>query len=344
MAKQYEVTSRLSPLGGDDDTLDEELVDNPLTRAAKKQIAQEDGDEPLLDIDDEIEDEDPEESDDEDGDEEDSDEEVEGDDEDVESEEADEEDEEESYSKRVKKRIMREKRRADALQTQLIENDTRLRRLEQRLEAEADEGKLKAKKESVESSLTALRADKRAALEEGDTDKQIEIDDKILDLKADLRQAEREAKDARQRLEETRSSGDEVIDGINIGKLPPKAQDWIARHKEFRSDPKFRRAVLATDAFLTSKGMNHQSDSYWKRLEREIAGDFPDYFPKPRKQQQKPRSTTGGTKGLGNRPDVDKRRGKVRITSEDKRNMQRFGLDPNNRDHIREYAHTKLTS
>jgi hypothetical protein len=171
----------------------------------------------------------------------------------------------------------------------------------------------------------------------------IELDEKIFDVRADLRSAETKANEARQRLEETKRTG-EVIDGIDLGKLPPKAREWINAHPQFRSDEKFRRAVLATDNYLASKGLNHQSEDYWQKLEREVAEDFPQYFKKKPTIRRKPASATSGSKGTGRSAEVDRKRGKVRITAEDKRNMIRFNLDPNNRDHIREYAASKLTS
>lgn len=337
--KNYDVQSDFGPLHGDpfsEDDLHDEEVDNPLTRAAKKQINQEE--DPELDIDEKFEvDEDEEEPEEDDT-------ESEGDEEDdSEAESEEDEDEDDSYSGKVKKRILREKKRSDRLQNQLSETEARLARLESRWEAEADEAKLSKVKEESESKLSDLRAQKKEALEEGDTDKVMELDEQIFDLRADLRSAETQAKEARQRLDENKGGG-EVIDGIDLGKLPPKAREWIDSHPQFRSDDKFRRAVLATDNYLASKGLNHQSADYWQKLEREVAEDFPQYFKKKPTVRRKPASATSGSKGVGRSAEVDRKRGKVRITSEDKQNMIRFNLDPNNRDHVREYAASKLTS
>jgi len=332
MSKQYEVENRFSPLHSDDveEELHDEEIDNPLTRAAKKQIREEEGEAPELDIDQkfEVEDEaEPEADEDEDAE--------------PAAEAEEEEDDEGDYSARVKKRILREKKRADRLQTQLSENESRLARLEQRWEAEADEKKLTEKRQSAEEQLTKLRSEKKAALEEGDTDKQIEVDEKILDLKAELRVAESEAREARRRLDESKATG-EVIDGIDLAKLPPKAREWIDAHPQFRTDAKFRRAVLAADNYLVARGLNHQQAEYWKKLESEVSEDFPRYFRKETKITRKPTSSTAGSKGAG--PESAQRKGKIRITADDKRNMIRFGMDPNNRDHLREFAQAKLTS
>jgi hypothetical protein len=325
--------------GNDEAELEDEMVDNPLTQAAKKQIAAEEGgDDSELDIDHKFEVED-------DQDEDETPDEI--DDEDEEAEEQDdeepEEEEDEDYSTRVKKRIAREKRRSDRLQAQLSENEARLARLESRWEAEADEKKLSATREKIDQSLTDLRAQKREALEEGDTDKLLEIDEKIFDLRADLRNAETKAEEARRRLDESRRTG-EVIDGIDLGKLTKEARSWIDDHPQFRTDEKFRRAVLAADQYLTAKGMNHQSKDYWQRLEREVSEDFPRYFKKKATVRRKPVSATAGSKGATVSEKSERARGKVRITAEDKRNMIRFGFDPQNRDHLREWAAAKLTS
>lgn len=345
--KRFEIDSQFSPLHGGDDDLgfEDEMVDNPLTQAAKKQIAQEEGEELDIDRKFEVDDEDDEGDDGSAEDELDTeDEEAEDDGEEESEPDEEEEDDDESYSTRVKKRIAREKRRSDRLQAQLSENEARLARLEARWEAEADEKKLEETRGDIQSKLEKLRAEKREALEEGETDKLLEIDEQIFDLRADLRNAETKAKEARQRLEESKRNG-EVIDGIDLGKLPKQARDWINDHPEFRTDEKFRRAVLAADHYLSAKGLNHQTKEYWQRLEREVAEDFPKYFKKGKATtRRKPVSPTAGTKGTAQSEKTLRARGKVKITAEDKANMVRFGFDPNNRDHLREWAAAKLTS
>lgn len=339
--KRFEVESQFSPLhgGNDESELEDEMVDNPLTQAAKKQIASEEGgDADELDIDHKFEVEDDQEEDETPDEIDDEDEEA-----DEEAEDEPEEEEDEDYSTRVKKRIAREKRRSDRLQAQLSENEARLARLESRWEAEADEKKLEETRGTIEKSLSELRAQKREALEEGDTDKTLEIDEKIFDLRADLRNAETKAEEARRRLDESKRTG-EVIDGIDLGKLTKEARGWIDDHPQFRTDEKFRRAVLAADQYLTAKGMNHQSKDYWKKLESEVSEDFPRYFKKKATVRRKPVSATAGSKGATVSEKSERARGKVRITADDKRNMIRFGFDPQNRDHLREWAAAKLTS
>lgn len=340
--KRFDIQSQFEPLHGDTEHEDfeDEMVDNPLTRAAKKQIAQEEsGEDPDLDIDQKFD------VDDEDGSDEDAD--SEDDEQDEEEEEAEapaeEEDETESYSDKVKKRIGREKKRSDRLQNQLSETEARLARLEARWEAEADDKKLTETQAQAQTKLEQLRATKREAIENGDTDKLMEIDDQIFDVRADLRNAETKAKEARQRLDETKRTG-EVIDGIDLGKLPKEARAWIDNHPQFRTDDKFRRAVLAVDNYLAAKGLNHQTKEYWEKLEREVAEDFPKYFKRKPEIRRKPTTTTTGSKGASVSERSERARGKVRITADDKRNMERFGLDPKNRDHLREFAAAKLTS
>lgn len=348
--KRFDIQSQFEPLHGDPEHEDfeDEMVDNPLTRAAKKQIAREEGGEPELDIDKKFELEDDDEDDPDEETDLDEDAEADEDDEADEPEGAaadddEDEDDDDSYSERVKKRIRREKKRSDRLQSQLSETETRLARLEARWEAEADEKKIAEKREKTQTKLEELRAQKREAIENGDTDKQLEIDEQIFDLRADLRSAETKAEEARRRLEESKRSG-EVIDGIDLGKLPPQARSWIDKHPQFRTDEKFRRAVLAVDNYLTSKGLNHQTEAYWKKLEKEVAEDFPKYFKRKPEVRRKPASATAGSKGATVSEKNGRLRGKIRITAEDKRNMERFGLDPKNRDHLREFAAAKITS
>lgn len=268
-------------------------------------------------------------------------EEDDGEDGEQEEEEDDEEEEasdDQKYSKNVKKRIDRERRRANRERQRREALESRLGKVENRLKRQADADAFAERKEEINGKLANLRKKKVEAIEEGNTEDQVELDDQILDLRTELRVEERRVKDAK----ETTDDLSDVADGIDYSKLAPKAQDWIGEHPEFKTDSKFKRQVIAADSYITSKGSNPNSDKHYARLEEMLQDDFPEYFDeKPKRKKRKRRKPPVTESGRKVKVRTRNRRGRVKITREDKQNMMRFGLDPSDPKHLREYAAVK---
>lgn len=270
----------------------------------------------------------------------------EGDDEGEEEEEEgeDEVDEEEDdddakYSKNVKKRIDRERRRANRERELREATQVRLDRIEAREDARANKDSFNEFEQETTGKLSDLRKKKAQAIEEGDTEAQMDIDDQMLDLKADLRTRKSSLDEATARLDDIKDTTDGIE--VDVTKLGAKAQAWIAAHPEFNTDGKFRRAVLAADNFITTSGSNPNTKKHYEKLEGLIAKDYPDYFPKKRSSKRnKPAVTETGRKA-SKKFTGSRRRGKVTLTSADKENMRRFSLDPSNPEHLRQYAANK---
>ena len=252
-----------------------------------------------------------------------------------------EDDDDQKYSKNVKKRIDRERRRANRERDLRQATQKRLDRIEARQDARANEDSFRQEEGEINGKLADLRKQKAQAIEEGDTDLQIDLDDQMLDLKADLRTKRAVVDEAKARLKDIEADTQDGNIDIDVTKLGAKAQAWINAHPEFETDPKFRRAVLAADNFITTSGSNPNTAKHYEKLEGLIAKDYPDYFPKAKaRKRNKPAVTEGGRKS-SKKFTGSRRRGKVVITSADKENMRRFGLDPSNSEHLRNYAANK---
>ena len=258
-------------------------------------------------------------------------------------EEADEEDEDEgeSYSKKVKARIDRERRRANRERERREALESRLTRLESRAKVDADEKEFESFKATTEAKLAELRAKKKEAIENGDTDAQIDLDEKILDARSDLKVREARVKEAK---EVTRDEG-EIGDGIDLSKMPPKAREWIDRHPRFKNDARFRRIVLAADNLVSGRGLNPNTERYYDAIEKIVADDFPDEFGKSKRKDRDERKGRKPvvTNGRRNQGAAEHRKpGRVKITADDKARMSQFGLDPENPQHLREWAANKM--
>lgn len=344
---RYAVESDFEDLHGnpaEDVDLDVDLSDsdNPIIRA----FAGEDDDEswtPPAD-DDELEEdeEDGEEEDEEDDESEDDgeadDEESEEDDDDEGDDDEEEEDGDERYSKKVQKRIDRER---DARRREREASDRRYRRLEKRLELRDAKDEWRDKQSDINDKLKDLREKKTEAIEEGDTAAQVDIDEQILDLKAEIKAGKERLATLQKDLEN---------DDADTGReTPPTGQRWLEKYPEFHSNPKFRNAVLRADEQVADLGLDKNTDAYYTKIEEIVGVSFPDIVKtrKPKttvkKKRRKKPAVGGGSKAgsSARKRTTSKRRGRVRLTKQDQANMRIFGMDPSNAEHVKAWAESK---
>jgi len=342
MSRKYQVESEFADLHenvdpfGDDVEVDIEDSDNEIVKAAlrdeKDSLKAKDG-QPDEDDDDLFDDISPTLPDD--FDEEDEDGQDEDGDEEEDTEDEDDEEDADSYSKKVRKRIEREKRRADRERERREALEQRFSKIEAKLAQQANEDAYNLRKDEIEGKIAELKKKKAEAYENGDTDAQVEIDDQMLDLRTELRFEKSKLKEA----QETKAELDSSDDGIDYDKLAPKAREWVEAHPSFKSDKRFQRAVLAADSLISSKGSNPNTDKHYEKIQSLVEDEFPQYFDKKtQRPRRKPPVQESGRKAPTKR---SRRPGKVVITRTDKANMMRFGLDPQNPKHIREYARNK---
>jgi hypothetical protein len=351
--KNYQIESDFDDLRGNpDDAVDLEVdfsdTDNPIIKAALEEGSEDENWTPPKDDEDQddgkkLDDEDDDDLEDlEDNDEgdEDDDEEDAGDD----DEEDDDEDEDDGkYSKNVQKRIDRERNRRKAEREAA---DARISKLERENAVIRKENAVNAAKAKAESELAKLRKAKVDAKEEGDTEKEVEIDEKILDVKTELRVAESELKIAQESLD---SDTNAVTDGT-----PPAGLKWLQKYPQFHTNQQFQKVVLTADRMVSDRGFDRNTDSYYEEIEKICAVQFPEIV-KPAKKQtrkgktqatarKKRRSAVGGTSKAGARKASRTRSGQIRLTKADQHQMEVFGMDPRNPDHIREWASNKTGS
>lgn len=121
----------------------------------------------------------------------------------------------------------------------------------------------------------------------------------------------------------------------------PLAVAWIDRNKIWFNNPEYaghKHFVLGVDAQLIKEGYDKHSPTYYAELDKRVDKAFPVLR----------RSMGAGTAppvapvGAGGSKVVAK--GSVRLNRDDLANMRRFGLDPTNKQHLREYAVNKRSS
>jgi len=244
-------------------------------------------------------------------------------------EEEDEEDEsdDEKYSKSVQKRIDRERelRRRDK-----EDADRRIAKLENREKLRDAESEFSKAEQEASSKLKKLKQRKVDALEEGETAKVVDIDDEILDIKADLKAQQIELKRTKAEIE---SNNDSTTGSDNT---PAAGKKFLEKYPEFHTNKQFREVLLLTDRSVAARGLDKNTEEYYAEIERILKPQFPKIVKTvkvAKKRKRKVRSAVGGTTQAGTRRSNRKpsRRGRIRLTKEDQANMEIFGLDPTNK-------------
>ena len=120
----------------------------------------------------------------------------------------------------------------------------------------------------------------------------------------------------------------------------PKAVEWLKRNKTWFFSQDYAgivEEVKAIDNKVANEGYNKNSDEYYKELDRRIDKRFPAL---------RKRKTGGGSPvaPASSAPARNVSKNTVVIGKQDKINMRRWGLDPANKEHLREYARNKRAS
>lgn len=357
MGKKYVVESDFDDLHGNADEpadLDVDLSDseNPIIKAA---LSGEDDDWTPPEDDDKDEDEDEatdddegEDEDDVDGDEDededseqDSDEDGDEDEDEDESEDDEEEDDDEKYSKKVRARIERER---EARRRDNESSNRRIAKLEKKGELRDARDDFKATKQESESKLRKLRKQKIEALDEGDaTETVVDIDDQILDIKADLKAKELELKQR-----ETDLESDDDVD--TSSGTPEVGRKFLAKYPQFHTNKRFRDVLLLTDKAVAARNFDKNTQEYYDEIEDILRPQFPKIVKKKsvrvtnkRKKPKRKRSAVGSTTRAGTRRTGSKRRrgSVVRLTKGDQQQMKIFGMDPTNPTDVKAWADSK---
>jgi len=117
----------------------------------------------------------------------------------------------------------------------------------------------------------------------------------------------------------------------------PQAVKWLERNKAWFANPKFaghRAFALAEDLQLVREGYDKTSDEYYTELDRRVDEAFPSL-------RKKGKPTSSPVAPASSSPARNTPSNVVKLTKADLSNMRAFGLDPSNKEHLREYAKSK---
>jgi hypothetical protein len=230
------------------------------------------------------------------------------------------------YSEKVRKRIAKEvAKRAEAEQKAV--------NLEQRL-AELEKKTFDLAGKSLKNNYSSVSAELKTAIEEGNTDKQVELYEKMADIRGQM-----------SKTEELSSSVPKVEK--KQAETPPLAADWVKENREWFNKPGYRKETAMAygiDAELTEEGWDVNDPDYYIEMDKRLKSSGMAYFSKNEEDTvqtdknvvQKNNRVQSPVAGVSRKKETDSNR--VKLTQDDIRTAQTFGIDINDEAALKRFA------
>ena len=236
------------------------------------------------------------------------------------------EEQEPDYGPKVQKRIQKlvgQRREAEIQAREIQEQNAQLQKRLERLE----QGSQKSSEEQFNQRYSQTKQALHKAVEEGDTEAQVNFQEQMADMRAAMRIAEMQKQQSQQRAAASPTVGRAQQAAQNPA--PPKAMSWWQKNNWFNASGYEREtaAARAIDVQLDLEGFDKNSDEYYDHLNNRLQKVFPELSsePSPSKPRTKSRPpvapTTGGSSYKGNR---------VKMSQEHLRMARELGINDAN--------------
>jgi hypothetical protein len=251
----------------------------------------------------------------------------------------------------------------DLLKVAKADKELALRLQEERDErasliAEREQGHLQQRQQQLQAvnkrlgelpdEIKDIKSRLKKAKEEGDTDGEIELSDQLYRL----RQEEQLAQLAKPQIEQALAAGPERQEQPKRQQRQAEAMQprnqLAAQYKQrnpWIGNPRYRgqtERLAQIDETMAAEGLDPSKPEYFRELDRRMRVHYPDL----------PRQGAAARPTTGRSPVAPAPRGvvasqsntsnRVRLTREDVENMQRFKIDPKDKEAVARYAREKL--
>ncbi len=216
------------------------------------------------------------------------------------------------------------KRNYDALNKRVVDIEATV---QSRISAEA----LQRQEGELNNRLLTLRAQKKAAIEAGETDQQILLDEEIADVVSDIKQGRRQQQEAEATAKEIAKTKTEIKPAPNR-----HLTRWMRQNGDaYRTDDEFRAAAQIHDRNIKGEGYDENSPEYFEELSKRLKKRFPDIVKKTSKTPPRSKHPLEGSdaertvvrRALANSLDIQVKGNKARLTKQHFRIMKNFGMD-----------------
>ena len=233
--------------------------------------------------------------------------------------------EEPEYGPKVQKRIQKlvgQRREAEIQARQIQEQNAQLQKRLERLE----QGSQQSAEQQFNSRYVQTKAALHRAVEEGDTDAQVNYQEQMADMRAAMRVAQAQQQGRQQQQQRQRQQPQQQR---QQAAPPEKAMGWWQQNNWFNAAGFEREtaAARAIDVQLDLEGFDKNSDEYYDHLNNRLQKVFPELSSgsspsKPRTKSRPPVApTTGGSSYKGNR---------VRMSQDHLRMARELGINDAN--------------
>jgi len=229
------------------------------------------------------------------------------------------------YGPKVQKRIQKlvtQRREAEIQAKNIQEQNAQLTKRLERLE----QGSQKSAEENFNQRYAQTKQALTTAVEEGDTEAQVNFQEQMADMRAAMRIADMQKQQGQQQQQQRQQQQRQQPQQPAQNPAPPKAMGWWKENNWFNSAGFEREtaAARAIDVQLDLEGFDKNSDDYYDHLNNRLQKVFPELSSgsSPSKTRTKSRPpvapTTGGSSSYkGNR---------VRMSQEQLRMARELGI------------------
>jgi hypothetical protein len=230
------------------------------------------------------------------------------------------------YSEKVRKRIAKEVAKRAEAEQKAVE-------LEQRL-ADLEKKTFDIASKSLKNNYTTVSSELKTAIEEGNTEKQVELYEKMADIRGQMSKTE-ELSSEIPKVEKKQAQ------------TPPLAADWVKDNREWFNKPGFRKETAMAygiDAELTEEGWDVNDPDYYIEMDKRLKTSGLSYFNKSQEDAvqtdknvvQKNNRVQSPVAGVSRKKGTDSNR--VKLTQDDIRTAQTFGIDINDEAALKRFA------
>lgn len=201
-----------------------------------------------------------------------------------------------------------------------------------------------AMKAALEQSLDVLRSAMKDAIEKGEAEEHVKLNEEFFSVKEQLSSLNKEIETSAQQKKPQELKKDQKKKKEPSPapvEIPDKAYGWIEAHPEFDEDPSFQRDAVYFSQVLLDEGYDMNDDVYYEMLDSRLEKLYPEAFSedgddnveKEEKGQKsdkkgKPEQTVSSSSGVpssGKRLNTQKKN-TIKLSPKDVKQAKRWGL------------------
>ena len=230
------------------------------------------------------------------------------------------------YSLKVRKRIQKEVAKRAEAEQRIVDLEQKINSMEKRTFDMANK--------SLSNQATAVSNELKAAIEEGNTDKQVKLYENLAEIRSQMTKTE----DYAARVPKAKEKKE---------KAPPLATEWVKENSTWFNKPGFRKETAMAygiDAELTEEGWDVHDPGYYDEMNKRLKASGLGHFNKSeentsKKEQnvvQKTNRVQSPVAGVSRKKGTSSNR--VKLTSDDLATAKNFGIDINDEAALKRFA------